>query len=64
MKPNCHSVKFVDTIFPVYKKNKSGRRNTTSFLSTEDLLKWSNKQSIDLGVGDILYPNCLLFMMD
>ena len=34
--------KFVDALFPVYKKNKFGHQKTTYLLSTEELLKWSN----------------------
>ena len=41
-----------------------GRQITTSPLSTEDLLRWSNEKSINLGVGNTCYPNFLPFMMD
>ena len=40
LKPISYPVEFVDAIFPFYKHNKGGRKNTPSFLSTEDLLKW------------------------
>ena len=43
LKTTFHSVKFVDTIFPVYNQNNDGHRRTPSLLSTEYFLKWSNE---------------------
>ena len=61
LKPKFHPVEFVDALFPVSKQNKGGHQKTPSLLSTEDLLKWSNKKAIYLEVDDTLYPNFLLF---
>ena len=63
LNPNYHPVKYVDSIFPVYNKKKGGSLNTPSILSTEDLMKWSNEKWINLGVGDMFYPNYVPFMM-
>ena len=43
LKTTFHSVKFVDTLFPVYNQNIDGYRRTPSLLSTEYFLKWSNE---------------------
>ena len=40
LKSNLHLVEFVDTIFPVYKKNNCGLQKTSSLLSNGDSLKW------------------------
>ena len=51
-----HPVEFVDTIFPVYKKNKSENQETLSLLSNEELMEFSNKKVIDKGMIDTRYP--------
>ena len=64
LKPVFHPVEFVDALFPVYKQKKGDHQKTPSLLSTEEFLKWSNEQAIDLWVDDTLYPNCLPFNMN
>ena len=64
LKPIFHPFKYVDDIFPVYKQKKGGHQNTPYLLSTEDLLKWLNEKSIDLGMGDTCYPHFVPFTMD
>ena len=62
LKPLSYLVEFIDALFPVYKQNKGGHQNKPYFLSTEDLLKWSNEKSIDMGMGDTCYPFFLFTM--
>ena len=64
LKEILHPVVFLDALFPIYKQKKGGRQNKCYFLSTEYFLKWSNEKSIDMGIGDTLYPNFLPFKMD
>ena len=64
LKPILYPVKFEDTIFNVYKKNKGGHQKTPSILYTEELLKWSNEKAIDMRMGDTCYPNFVPFTMD
>ena len=59
-----HPVKIVDGIFLVYKQKKGEHQNTPSLISTEYLLKWSNKKELYLGIGDTCYPNFVPFAMD
>ena len=63
-KPTSHPVKILDTLFPVYKKNNGGRRNTPSLISTEELMECSNEKDIYTGMGDTFYTNFVLFTMD
>ena len=64
LKPTSHPVKFVDDHVPVYNQNKARQINMPSLISTEDLLKLSNKKAIDLGMGDTCYDNFVPFTMD
>ena len=59
-----HPVRFVDTIFPVYKQNKRRLQKTTSLFATEDFLNWPNEKSISLGMVDTCYSNFVPFTMD
>ena len=43
LETNFYSVKFVDTMLPVYNQNNDGHRRTPSLLSNEYFLKWSNE---------------------
>ena len=61
LKPTPPPVKFVDALFPVYNQKKVGIQKTTSLISTEDLLKWSNKKAIHLWMSNTLYPSVLMF---
>ena len=49
LKPTSNPVKFVDALYPVYKRKYGGRQNTPSLISSEDLVKWSNEKLLIWG---------------